>query len=891
MNVCIEQQCHGYKNGHQLLTGSIRLPRGDQDIVDRLSDISGPLRPGETFAPYLTAYPLPSGSSYVLAKTWLDLNAPRAGCVLTRSLLIPMETWERLEHPASLAELLAPVDRQEALVKSISFAPHSINLPGCASKRCAALVEALFLESRKPIVLFDEEDSVLIAERLLSSFWPAMRRMFSLCTLALSPRSISGRSFDLVFAPRSARSRFSQWDGRIIESSFNAEAPSRHPWTAITVKHIFEDNPPSLLSLDALGILRLDEHADESSLRLALLWNELLEKSESSPTAILGLLDILNSRGRSSSEDLLPFVPLVARGVDLAKKSMSSLDALRLLVTLSGKFPSGQPPIDVLSILREGLSDIASKDPKAAISLLQDQGLGKQTHAPIVTVGIGDGLATLRDAAETLQLASLLQAEDQLRLLAYSRSWAETIIRATESVTPDLWTKMLANALQYPDGDLQEKSRRNVVPLLRTPAHASLLGALLRDSDNEVLISVAEQIRDNTHFAVADFDEPLRHAARGAEGISGLRKVILAGDPNQESDRFLLATLSSSASDLDWLLRDGDISDERRFALLNSVLSKTSDRDIQSLVQDEFLSERIEKALAEDLPAAAVQLARVLISGNVPVPRLLRNGCLVLSLVDSSLKSELALRMLTLGLSSAGNSENGALEGLVAESKSLLDSHRLVALAVPRNASPQRVNDNIDIFDRATPDVRTGILVEIEELSDRLISRRYDAIPADLARSWAHLLQDSGQVNQRAQTKAAGSVLSYAFEHRTHPVSPLVVVAFPIVYAQLRAGNEAPGLLSFFFTDWDRCKTARKDIIQAFLNSNWPAIDLIKAVEPTGDMNQVLRRLVGERDGESFLARLNQEVHGLPVRERKRIEKVIADALRDDDAMRFLGSE
>ena len=400
MHVLIEQQSHGYKNGHQLLATSVRLARGDQDVVDRLSDISGPLRPGETFDPYLTAYPLPSGNFYVLARTWQDLKAARAGCVLTRSLLVPMGVWEAIEFPVSLIENLVPVDRRETTVESIAVDPYPIRLPRIASKRTTALVEALFLENRKPIVLFDEIDSTLISERLLSAFWPGMRRVFSLCTLALSPRSVSGKPFDLMFAPRSARSRFSQWEGRIIEASSGREEISRHRWTTVTAEHIFEDDPPSLLSLDALGILRSDERADESSLRLALLWNELWKKSESSPTAALGLLDILSSLGKSSTEELLPFVSVLTRGVDPAQRSMPPPEALRFLLTLSGKFPSRRPPIDVLNKIRDGFSWVSERGPRAAVSLLLDSSLGNKTHAPIVTAGIGDGLANLCDSSQ-----------------------------------------------------------------------------------------------------------------------------------------------------------------------------------------------------------------------------------------------------------------------------------------------------------------------------------------------------------------------------------------------------------------------------------------------------------------------------------------------------------
>jgi hypothetical protein len=884
MDLRIEQQCHGYKSGHQLLAASLRLARGDQDVLDRLSDLSGPLRPGEVFDPYLTAYPLPGGNFYVLARTWQDLKAPRAGCVLTRSLLVPMAAWDTLEFPASLFELLKPVDKQENVAGAIEFSSHPIQLPPIASKRTTALVEALFLESRKPIVLFDETESTLIAERLLTAFWPSMRRVFSLCTLALSPRSVSGKPFDLMFAPRGARSRFTQWEGRIVEASLVSDDVSRHRWTAVTSKHIFEDDPPSLLSLDALGILRVDERADESSLRLALLWNELLEKSESSPMAMLGLMDILNSRGKSSPEQLLPFVRLLARGVDLAQQSMSSPDALRFLLTLSGKFPARRPPIDVLNKIREAFSGITEKDPKAALLLLSDTSLGKQTHAPIVTAGIGDGLAKMSDSSEVISLSSSLRPEDELRLLAYSRLWAATVIRATEVTAPHIWTEKLANALEYPDGDLRAKSRRNVVPLLKIPAHAPLVAAIVREIDNDAVLSVVEQIRDTTQFTVAEFDEPLRRATRGTEGMLGLRRTILESQPNSDSDRFLLATIRPNANDVAWLFHERGLEGQRRLTMLNMVLSRASEEDLQSLVQDESLSEKIEATLVQALPTTAAQLARVLISGNVPVDRLLQNGCRVLPLVRDGLKSDLALRMLTLGLSSAGHSENTALEELLSESISFLDPHRLIALAIPWNAPRERVNDNVVLLDRAGSEVRTRVLADIEELSDRLVSRRQERVSDELVLAWAHLLADSGVVNQRAQVTAAGSVLSFAIEKRDEPVSPLIVAAFPIVYAELRTGNETPGLFSFFFTDWDRCKTARKNIVHTFLNSSWPTTDLIRAVEPTGDLRQVLRRLLRERGGESFLERLRHDISKLPTRERKRMESTMGKALNEHES-------
>src|SRR3954471_13571185 len=102
----IDQQTHGYRSGHQLIASTRRLQRQDQDLIDRLSDIGGQLRPGETFKPYLSAYPLPSGNDYVVARTWQDMNAARSGCVRSRSVIVAMADWLSMDGISSLLPLL-----------------------------------------------------------------------------------------------------------------------------------------------------------------------------------------------------------------------------------------------------------------------------------------------------------------------------------------------------------------------------------------------------------------------------------------------------------------------------------------------------------------------------------------------------------------------------------------------------------------------------------------------------------------------------------------------------------------------------------------------------------------------------------------------------------------
>ena len=251
----VHQQFHGYRKGHQLLSTSLTLDPRDQDAVDSLSDLTGSLRPGQIFDPYLSTYPLPSGTYYVVARTFQDREAARSGCVLTRSLFVPMNTWVELNNVEWLLALLERIQRGEE-ARPRDKPTHDEQWPTRVSdSRVVELVQALFFGPVRPIVVFNAPEADLIATRLLVALWPGLRRSFSICTFALGPRRLGERSFDLAFAPITSRSRFSgEIFGRVgVRGSLPTEA--LHPLAASVATRVFHSDQPGLAMTDAIDLL------------------------------------------------------------------------------------------------------------------------------------------------------------------------------------------------------------------------------------------------------------------------------------------------------------------------------------------------------------------------------------------------------------------------------------------------------------------------------------------------------------------------------------------------------------------------------------------------------------------------------------------------------------
>lgn len=833
--ISIDQQVHGYRQGHQLLSSSIKLSKADQSTIDQLSDVAGPLRPGEQFAPYLTGYPLPSNSHYVLARTWQDLTVARAGCVGTCSLLIPSSVWASTDNIRSFLTLL-DLDRAPVQALSTDFNP-AVPSPLLAVPefRAKELMEAMFLEDAKPVAVFDAPDPELVALRLLTALWPSIRARFAFSTFALSPRKVEGRFFDLVFAPKDAKPRFSDWPGRRVDGQ--AKHDARHRWTGTIFEKVFQDPFPRLMTDRQLGIVGKQDDDTASALRIALLWEELHDKLDRVPTAALGLLDIANSRISSNPSVALELVPLLRSATQRAITTLSESEAWDFIGALVRKMRGVYSQRD-FGFLLDAVEQHARLHPDGAIALLgvEDQSGAIETLVPAVAAGIAESFENALPALKHADPTTFA------RLVSVGGRLAEQT-----ALAPDLLVKLAEALPALSQADAMALSS-SLLPLLlwdeQLPLAAQLIGAL---DEDELLVEV-RHLGAASGFRAHGFFEPLTTRAREIGAVDRLRQVLLETPASPDRGAFLAATLRPTLDDVRWLLAEPQLSDAAGGYLLG-LLSSSSDSQRRTLLSVDAILARVPDEGFEQLSWAVKNVRMSLDSFIATVFRLLR-------IIDERTRSDLAALALERCLPQPMRVDEAEIVASLFDVLGTRIDVRWVAHAgLSSRVSSQVVSRNLIAMNKCSPAAREQFVFFIVDIAEALTSRYSLEMSADGADACASLMYSAQRANLGNALAAAGRLVPATFRARRLPLSALIAATFPIVYRELAAKDEVPDLLRFVpFLDWDKCKAARRELVEVFLTSpSWAPEHFALTAYRCMDMDRIFNRMREVLDGEKYL--------------------------------------
>lgn len=857
--ISVEQQVHGYRQGHQLLNSSLSLNKADQSTVDQLSDVAGPLRPGELFAPYVSAYPLPSGAFYVLARTWQDLSVARAGCVRTLSLLIPMADWTSAEAISPFLRLLDVPELPTNAVKMEIPGTAAESLPPVKDFRGKELLEAMFLEEAKPVAVFDPPDPELVAVRLMTALWPGIRKRFSLSTFALSPRKIDGRFFDLVFAPKDAKPRFSDWPGRRIDG--RADRDSRHRWTGNIFHRVFVNPHPRLMSEGQGSFAEASEDDSFASLRIALLWDELLEKVERSPTAALGLLDIANSRSPASRGSVIALTPVLYDATARAVGELSPADAWDFVGAIVRKMHGVYTPAEI-KVVAFPATKLAAQDPAGAIELLSRPD-PSDAHGYLFPM-IAEGVAQAFGRAES----TLVGAPPSV--LARVVSNGGTLAREVATSPPVLVA--LANAIPMLSYDELLPVRAALLPLLLEDSQVGIAEQLFATLDETELLVEVQHLGEASAFGARLFFPPIAARARQLGAIVELRHALLRFDWSEARDQFVDATLSASSEDVLWLISDPILTVEAANVHLLKVLQAANYNERHALLHDRRILSRVPDEGA-DLLLWAVQ------SGRMPFDLYLDTIVRLLPLSSDNHRVQIALAALEKCLGGRFQGDESASLGTLLEAASPSVDVRLVCrVGLNRHVTPDVLSRNVIVIDSTSARVRSRFVESFDELAEALTSRYVLDLSTEAADSCASLLWAAQSQHPQAAVAASGRLLPQLLRSRKSPISIVVAAAFPVVYKELASQDDVPELLKFVpFMDWDKCKAARRELVDAFLSSSvWAPEDLALTAYLCMDLDRILGRVRKAYGGSKYLNQMLERSAKLPIQCREAVQAAAA---------------
>lgn len=859
------------------MAGSVQLPKEDQAAVDRLSDVAGPLRPRERFEPYLTGYPLPSGTYYVLARTWQDLTVARAGCVRTISLIIPIADWAATEGISAFLALLdldhppEDTDATSVVLENLSVEA----LPPAPDFKGNELLEALFLEDSQPVVLFDAPMPELIAVRLVTALWPSMRRRFAVSTFALSPRKVAGRDFNLVFAPKDARAKFSDWDGRRIDGRQSQSA--RHRWTDSIVGRVFDDPHPRLLTSKEVGLVGDDSEDVDSAaaLRIALLWDELLGKLGGTPTAALGLLDIANSGKVRNAFAVRALDSSLADAVLRAPSILPEDQAWTFLGAIARKMHGRSMPhgVDAVGM---AVGQLAGRAPEGAIALLSqpdDRGVINGLSS-VIADGIGQAFGARAERA-------LLSARPEV----FGRLLSESARLADEVANDPLLVERVGEIIPDLEPHLTDAVGDELLPLLVFDWQLPAAGPLLKRLDKGQLVAEIRHLGRVNDFEAPGLADLCIRRSREL-GVKDAVLIALCEMPATDRRNSLLAeALDPVSGDVKWLLREAQLPDDIRVAMFAGVLRRADDRQLSAILGDPGIggdAVSIAERAAPDL------LQRMIFIDVVPLDIFVRIATTVFARAKGDDKSKIALRALQrcLGAHFKGD-EIAFLVAMLGGIGEGLDGAWVARAGLAPGIHPALASRNLVAFHKTAHPARMRVVRAMAEVGQILRDRRAFDLDVAAAEACASLLFEAEKAAPREALAAAGHLLPMLMRQRNDPVSLLIAATFPLIYRELAEKDDVPDLLKFVpFFDWDRCKAARQELVSAFMSSSWAPGDLALTACRCNDLGKILRRTAKAYGGDGYIGKVAADLARLPDICRKPAAQTIS-SIRSDWSSKF----
>lgn len=906
----IHQALHGYRSGHGQIAASIKLAVRDSELITRLSDLSGSLSSGLQVEPYLTVYPLPSQNFFAVARTWPDLEAPRAGCVLTHTLLIPAFAWAELDNVRSLDSLfrnprLNPEYRFTETINSYpdvqgSFSgSFKLDLPGSR-----AFVSRYFGQGLRPIIWFNAGEPEEHLWRLLGHLWPRLRSAFSCCTFSLQQRALQDRPFDLLFSPSAVYSRFTRLSAEhLIEPTLERKilAADAEPWSQYWAEALFSSER-GLPTNESELPLWAELGEDPTAVRKLSLAHELRLRAAQSPTAGVGAMDVVESLAREAGA-AVPLKRLVLgdaiSAVTSAKPGQDALATLRLIEDRLRRESFRNVADEFQARLTSAAAKVASQEPESAVEMsgtwIAENRAGNKSA---LVDGIVQGLRTVVHTAPSRLESLRAHPETAAEIFRLEPTFAAVYLEIGGDSAPHVLAGWLSSTC---DPKILREVRKSVLPSFRYLDQEELLSALLRDVtelDVKEILDVLADISDgfagdSIRNVVADkISSPYPHLVRqwGAGTRDWTHGISLT----------VASSYARNRHGFDELLEGNELAGRRQAEVLAAMmLSQTSSttpywlREMMSqdariigtlLFADTDVSENVEAALSkvlDEVPDMSLSSSDDLLDAMWRF----ESRVIFPQLYELALRSAIASFV-------ADGMDSPTMRGFIGNQRSAqwlqkVSSTQLSGLLLrschTQSAAVARALKWISEAPPALYDRRPSV---IPELCDSLLARvRQSPAEDDIQYSMVNIVKRAGsEAGRDVRQTLSAKMLRFAFDNVRLSLGALVAEVFSDVYVEVVKQNDRP--LAFFANlfgayDWDKGKDLRISLIDSFLRSDWCPGDLAVAANNAGILRKIFKRLHRKARGDNYLEAMLKDLSQRTTPDISKVREHLASLIAD----------
>ena len=864
----LHQLVHGYSHGHSLLAGSTELERKDMDLIARLSDLSGTLSPELEITPYLSLYPLPSQKFFAIARTWADELAPRSGCVLTHTILVPLKVWAEDDSPIRFAGALR-VSSRDALAE---YAIPIRSIPN-ASRRCAvneplgnSFTQRYFGEGLTPLVWFGALDPELAAWCVIQALWPTLRARFACCTLALQPRALDERPFDLLFAPLSAYSRFSDFArDHVVDSRAPSNVGGTESQFQSWSDRIFKGSDSGLSRRVRELSFELEPHP--IAIRRVLLYLELEARASNSPTAVLGALDLLETLVPQPLQALEEKNSLITTALH-AIKHLNPHEALELLYLLcqrlQGSSFSSQHALQ--GEIRDIVQQLIKADPERGIQDA-DSLTARHVDAPprSFLLGVGDALLTL--LGDNSSVVSTLIEQNTLgeRLIVYCPEVAAVLLRAVGSIDRERVISVLVDWCRTEQAmDVRPALRRFLLPEVTEPVDAPLIEELLRDLEPDEVPQICSVIERVEAFSL----QPLPSLVAR---LIGERYPIEVREWSRtypwhtyQTATLVAASYPATADGIKEIFPATTAIDINSPLLLAAFIQRFSGYSppawLVSLLETEpRLWEPLLIGLSNsEVIDVVLRLARSLRRSAIArVPDAERMLGDFTGKGAESVRQHALRQLLTEQLE--GTCDIGKLQRWLAKSwvvETLVNASAGFLRAIV--ADQLRRSDTTwsrswELIESIPAVVAFKNAALVQEVVSVLLQFRSEEWTATSAESWRQLLlKVSG--GDHPQLDICSQALHFALEHARLPLGGIVAETFYPVHEAVMNDRSAQKSWSLWgFGDWDKAKDLRRSLVDSFLHSEWDPLQFALSARKPWLLKKLCKRMLRQWKGSQYL--------------------------------------